>query len=55
VKESERERETPLGRSRCKWEDNIKIDLKYLVSGREVDWFVSGQGPMNMTMNIPVP
>jgi hypothetical protein len=22
------ERKTPLGRSRCKWEDNIKIDLQ---------------------------
>jgi hypothetical protein len=44
-----------VGRSRRKWEDNIKINLKYLVSGREVDWSGSGWGPMNTAMNIPVP
>jgi hypothetical protein len=31
------EGETPLGRCRCRWEDNIKVDLKKI--GLEgVDW-----------------
>jgi len=30
------ERKRPLGRSRCKWEDNIKMDLKVACGG--MDW-----------------
>jgi hypothetical protein len=27
----------PLGRPRCRWEDNIKMDLQYVGSGG-MDW-----------------
>jgi hypothetical protein len=31
------ERKMPLGRPRCRWEDNIKMDL-YDVGGGGMDW-----------------
>jgi hypothetical protein len=31
------EKRSPLGRPRCRWKDNIIMDLKEVVSGR-VDW-----------------
>ena len=30
-----REGKTPLGRPRCRWEDNIKMDLQEVGGGRE--------------------
>jgi hypothetical protein len=27
-RETERERERPLGRPRCRWEDNVKMDIQ---------------------------
>jgi hypothetical protein len=35
------ERRKPLGRSRLRWEDNIKIDLREIVS-TGVDWTGGG-------------
>ena len=28
----------PLGRPRCGWEDNIKIDIKQMEGEEDVDW-----------------
>jgi hypothetical protein len=49
------EGQRPLGRSRCRWEDNIKIDLQ------EVGWFDLVQDRdrwgalVNTVMNLRVP
>jgi hypothetical protein len=41
------ERRRPLGRSRHRWEDNIKMDLKIIMMrGCELDSNGSGQGQM---------
>jgi hypothetical protein len=32
----------PLGRPRCRWEDNIKMDVQEVGGGRE-DWMESAQ------------
>jgi hypothetical protein len=32
----------PIGRPKCRWEDNIKMDLKELCS-EDVDWIVLAQ------------
>jgi hypothetical protein len=49
----------PLGRSRHRWEDNIKIDLREI--GWGIDWIVLAQDTdqrmavMNMAMNFLIP
>jgi len=52
--------ERPVGRSRCRWEDNIRMDLREVGWGRcGLDSSGSGQGPVgavvNMAMNLRVP
>jgi hypothetical protein len=50
----------PLGRPRCKWEDNIKMDLREIGYG-DVDWIHLAQDRdrwralLNMVMNLRVP
>jgi hypothetical protein len=50
----------PLGRPRCRWEDNIKMDLRKTVFG-DVDWIHWAQyrgrwrALVNMVMNLRVP
>jgi hypothetical protein len=36
------EGKTPLGRPRCRWEDNIKMDLQEVECG-DVDWISLAQ------------
>jgi hypothetical protein len=36
----------PLGRSGCKWEENITVDLKIMVGGCKLDSTGSGWGPV---------
>jgi hypothetical protein len=50
----------PLGRPRCRWEDNIKIDLQDVRCGG-MDWFELAQdmdrwqAVVNTLMNLRVP
>jgi hypothetical protein len=50
----------PLGRPRCRWEDNIKMDLREIRFG-DVDWIHLAQdrdrwrAPVNMVMNLRTP
>ena len=50
----------PLGRPRCRWEDNIKIDLQKVRCGG-MDWIELAQGRdswralVNAVMNLQVP
>ena len=50
----------PLGRPRCRWEDNIKMDLLEVVCGG-VDWIELAQDKdrwralVNAVMNLRVP
>jgi hypothetical protein len=50
----------PLGRPRCRWEDNIKMDLREIVFG-DVDWIHWAQDRdrwrslVNTVMNLRVP
>jgi hypothetical protein len=50
----------PLGRPRCRWEDNIKMDLREIGFG-DVEWIHLAQdrdrwrAPVNMIMNLRVP
>jgi hypothetical protein len=50
----------PLGRPRCRWEDNINMDLGDIGFG-DVDWIHLAQGRdrwralVNMVMNLRVP
>jgi hypothetical protein len=50
----------PLGRTRPRWEDNIKMDLQKLRCG-VMDWKVLAQdrgrwhAPVNAVMNLRVP
>jgi hypothetical protein len=50
----------PLGRPRCRWEDNIKVDLREIGFGG-VDWIHLAQDRdrwwalVNMVMNLQVP
>jgi hypothetical protein len=50
----------PLGRPRCRWEDNIKMDLND-VGFRGMDWFEldqdrdSWRALVNAVMNLRVP
>jgi hypothetical protein len=37
----------PLGRPRCRWEDNIKVDLQEMGWGT-MDWFRIGTGGKHM-------
>ena len=53
------EGKTPLGRPRCRWEDNIKMDLREV--GRGGDWMELAQDRdrwralVNTVMNFRVP
>jgi hypothetical protein len=53
------ERKRPLGRSRRRWQDNIKVDLQEVGFGG-IDWIVLAQNRdrwravMNAVMNIRV-
>jgi len=39
----------PLGRRKCKWEDNIKIDVEWIDQAQErAKWWVL----VNMVMNL---
>jgi hypothetical protein len=55
-----REGRRPLGRPRCRWEDNIKMDLREIGFG-DVDWIHLAQDRdrwqalVNMVMNLRVP
>jgi hypothetical protein len=52
------ERKTSLGRSRCKWKDNIKMTLKKEISWRTwttVEGREKWQAVMTMEMNLWVP
>ena len=50
----------PLGRSRCRWEDNIKMDLQE-VGWRDMDWIYLAQdryswrAVVNAVMKLRVP
>jgi hypothetical protein len=50
----------PLGRPRCRWEDNIKMDLREIGFG-DVDWICLAQDRdrwqalVNMVMSLQVP
>jgi hypothetical protein len=50
----------PLGKLRCKWVDNIKMDLREIGWGR-MDWINVAQDRdqwralVKMVMNLPVP
>jgi hypothetical protein len=54
------EERRPLGRPRCRWEDNIKMDLRETGLG-DVDWINLAQDRdkwqalVNMVMNLRVP
>jgi hypothetical protein len=51
----------PLGRPRCRWEDNIKMDLREIGFFLDVDWINLAQdrdrwrAVVNMVMNLRVP
>jgi hypothetical protein len=53
------ERRRPLGRPRCRWEDNIMMDLRE-IGFRDVDWIHWAQDKdrwqalVNMVMNLRV-
>jgi len=50
----------PFGRSRCRWENNKKIDLQEVECGG-IDWIdlaqyvVRWRAVVNAVMNLPVP
>jgi hypothetical protein len=50
----------PLGRHRCRWEDNIKLDIQEMGCG-SMDWIELAQDrdrwrtPVNAVMNLRVP
>jgi hypothetical protein len=50
-----------LGRPRCRWEDNIKMDLQKLGWGGDIDWIDLDQDRdrwqalVNVVMNLQVP
>jgi len=54
------ERKRPLGRPRCRWEDNIKMDLQEVGCGG-MDWIELAQdryrwrARMNVVINLRVP
>jgi hypothetical protein len=54
------ERKRPLGRPRCRWEDNIRMDLRE-IRWEGVDWMRLAQDKdqwqalMNIIMNLHVP
>jgi len=54
------EEKRPLGRPRCRWEDNIKMDLQEVGCGG-IDWIELAQDRdrwwelVNVVMNLQVP
>lgn len=54
------EEKRPLGRHRCKWDDDLKMDL-YEEERRDMDWIVLVQDRerwqvlVNVVMNFQVP
>jgi hypothetical protein len=55
-----RERKRPLGRSRCRWEDNIKMDLREIgIDGTNWIWLaqdrIHWRALVNTVMNLRVP
>jgi hypothetical protein len=52
---------SPLGRARCRWQDNITMDLQEMGWGRGLDWIDLAQGRnrrqalVNAVMNLQVP
>ena len=54
------ERKRPIGRPRCRWEDNIKMDLQEVECG-DVDWMHLAQARdrwrtvVSAVMNLRVP
>ena len=56
----EREGKKPLGRPRCRWDDNIKMDLQEVGFGG-IDWIKLAQDKdrwralVNAVMNLRVP
>ena len=55
-----REGQRALGRSRCRWEDNIKMDIQEVVCGG-MDWIELAEdrdrwwASVNAVMNLQVP
>jgi hypothetical protein len=55
-----RDRKTLLGRTRCRWKDNIKMDLREIGS-EDVDWIHLAQATdqwralLNTVMNLRIP
>jgi hypothetical protein len=51
----------PLGRSRRRWEDGIKLNLRKIVWGVGLDWIhlaqfrIRWQAVVNAVINLPVP
>jgi hypothetical protein len=49
------ERKRPLGRPRCRWEHNIKMDIQE-VECRGMDWIGLAQNTLvNAVMNLRIP
>jgi hypothetical protein len=54
------ERKRTIGRAKCRWDDNIRMDLKK-IGWEGVDWIHLGQDRyqwrdlVNTVMNLPVP
>ena len=44
----------PLGKLRCRWDDNIKMDLEEVECGG-MDWMEVSQALVNAVMNIRIP
>jgi len=55
------EEKRPLRRPRCRWEDNIKMDLQEVESGGGMDWIDLAEdrdrwwAVVNAVMNLRVP
>jgi hypothetical protein len=45
------ERKKPLGRPRCRWEDNIAVDLRE-IGGGDMGWIDVARALVNAAMNF---